>query len=285
MPQNWKWNACLSYFSIWKAWYTHILCQMVKQLMQTGTLKPWSSLFTHIPCKRLHYSSAQWKLHHDNVRLLIVWSVSDLLTSRGVEVIAHAPYSSDLMARDFFIFPTCEKDTRGRRFESPHAALGAAETAFKCFLWNGFQHLFYEWQWRWAKCVALNGLMWIPSRCGYKYWIVSKIQIFFKIFLSLHWTSCVVCKCVYMRACIQGGPKVIALRLQKMGSPGTVFAVSSENIDSTEKLFNMKIFSIKFVIKKVVIIFGARRVLFPKNVHDSPKCFKPVCNNFWPPCI
>ncbi len=37
-------NVWLSQSSIGKAWYTHILCQMVKQSMQIGMSKSWSSL-------------------------------------------------------------------------------------------------------------------------------------------------------------------------------------------------------------------------------------------------
>ncbi len=36
------------------------------------------------------------------------------------------------------------------------------------------------------------------------------------------------------------------------------FAVSSESANFLRKLFNMKIFSINFVIKKVILIFGIR---------------------------
>ncbi len=40
--------------------------------------------------------------------------------------------------------------------------------------------------------------------------------------------------------------------------PEQFFAVSPENTDSPKKLFNMKTFSIKFVIKKITFNFGVR---------------------------
>ncbi len=81
------------------------------------------------------------------------------------------------------------------------------------------------------------------------------------------------------------GQKLLYMDFPKWASPEQLFAVSSENTDFPKKLFNMKIFSIKFLIKKVILIFGVRWLLLLKNAHVSPKCFKPVCNNFWAPCI
>ncbi len=52
--------------------------------------------------------------------------------------------------------------------------------------------------------------------------------------------------------------------------------------DFLKKLLNMKIFSIKFVIKKVILIFGVRWSLLLKNSHVPPKFFWPMCTNFWP---
>ncbi len=53
-----------------------------------------------------------------------VW---DFLTLHGVEVIPHAPYSPDLSPCDMFLFPIGKRDLKGRQFESPQSALGAAE--------------------------------------------------------------------------------------------------------------------------------------------------------------
>ncbi len=64
--------------------------------------------------------------------------------------------------------------------------------------------------------------------------------------------------------------------------PEQLFAVSSENTDFPTKLLNMKIFCMKFVTKKVILIFGVRWLLLLKNAHVSPKCFKPVYNNSCP---
>ncbi len=58
--------------------------------------------------------------------------------------------------------------------------------------------------------------------------------------------------------CIQGGPKVGSLGYPQNGLPSDHFflAVSSKNTDLNN--FHMKIFNIKFVTKKVILIFGLR---------------------------
>ncbi len=50
------------------------------------------------------------------------------------------------------------------------------------------------------------------------------------------------------------GPKVIT----HWAPPEHFFAVSAEKTDLPKKLFNVKIFSIKFVLKKIILNFGAR---------------------------
>ncbi len=52
---------------------------------------------------------------------------------------------------------------------------------------------------------------------------------------------------------MQGAPKFGTFVLP----PDLLFVVSSENTDFPKKLFK-KIFSVKFVIKKVTVIFGVR---------------------------
>ncbi len=59
------------------------------------------------------------------------------------------------------------------------------------------------------------------------------------------------------------------------------FAVSSEKTDFLKKLLNMKIFSIKFVIKKVILIFGTRWPLLLKKMLMSPNFFWPIYTNLW----
>ncbi len=60
--------------------------------------------------------------------------------------------------------------------------------------------------------------------------------------------------------------KLLHLGSPKCAPPEQFFAVSSEKTDFSKEWFHMKIFSIKFVIKKV-LIFGLRWHLLLKNAH------------------
>ncbi len=70
------------------------------------------------------------------------------------------------------------------------------------------------------------------------------------------------------RSLIVGWAKSYFTRAPSNGfSPENFFAVSSENFDFPKKLLNMKIFIIKFVIKKVILISGVRWLLLLKNAY------------------
>ncbi len=65
------------------------------------------------------------------------------------------------------------------------------------------------------------------------------------------------------------GQKLLHIGSLKWAPPEQFFVVSSEKYWFSKK------------IVKFILIFGARWLLL-KNAHVSPKCFKPMCNNFWP---
>ncbi len=61
-------------------------------------------------------------------------------------------------------------------------------------------------------------------------------------------------------------PHCLGLKLLHSGTPKWVspehfFVVASESTDTSKEIFNMKIFSIKFVIKKVILTFGVKGLL------------------------
>ncbi len=70
------------------------------------------------------------------------------------------------------------------------------------------------------------------------------------------------------------GQKLLPLGSHNWVPPEQFFAVSSKNTDFLKKLFNMEIFSIIFVIKRV--IFGVRWPLL-RNAH--------IPQNFFGPCV
>ncbi len=61
------------------------------------------------------------------------------------------------------------------------------------------------------------------------------------------------------------GQKLLLLCFPNWVPPEQFFAVFSEKTDFLKKLLNLKLFSIKFVIKKVILIFGIRLPLVLKK--------------------
>ncbi len=84
---------------------------------------------------------------------------------------------------------------------------------------------------------------------------------------------------------IQGGPKVSSLRQPNWVLPEKIFAVSSENTGFQKKLFNMKIFSIKFVIKKGYVNFWRKMTPFSKKMFMALKIFGQTELTFGLPCM
>ncbi len=74
------------------------------------------------------------------------------------------------------------------------------------------------------------------------------------------------------------GQKLLHLGSSKWFPPKQFFAVSSENTDFSKKLFSMKIFSIKFAIKKGYINFWHKMTFFLKKFLCPPQ-------NFFSPCV
>ncbi len=56
----------------------------------------------HIPYKQPHYYNGQLTLHHDNMYLHTAQCVRNFVTSLGVEMIPHAPYSHKFAPCTFF---------------------------------------------------------------------------------------------------------------------------------------------------------------------------------------
>ena len=92
-------------------------------------------------------------------------------TERIFEILPHPPYSPDMAASDFYLFPNLNTHLRGTQYrsnegiiEAVNEYLGQQEKAF-CFEGEGIRKL----EQRWAKCILLklNGQIFIP-------WLLSK---------------------------------------------------------------------------------------------------------------
>jgi hypothetical protein len=115
------------------------------------------TLAEHIRRKRPELHPSCWRLHHDNARPHVSNVAAQYLAPKNIECVPHPPYNPDLAPCDFFLFPRLKSELQGQRFDSSTAVLKRAEAVLKTMSKNGFQHVFQDWQTRWAKCIQLDG--------------------------------------------------------------------------------------------------------------------------------
>ena len=68
------------------------------------------------------------------------------------------PYSPDLAPCDFFLFPRLKKILTGHRFEATEDIKRNSTKAVLEIPKEEFAKCFQQWQKRWAKCVAAEGI-------------------------------------------------------------------------------------------------------------------------------
>ena len=82
--------------------------------------------------------------------------VKSFLASEKVKVLNHSPYSPDLSACDFFLFPRLKKMLSGNKYTS-RSSLGSA--IYKCLqqIPKDYLSAFLDWVKRLQKCVSVKG--------------------------------------------------------------------------------------------------------------------------------
>ena len=97
-----------------------------------------------------------WLLHHDNApahaALLTRW----FLTDNNMTLVPHPPYSPDLAACNFFLFPKLKMRLKGRRFQTEEIP-AELQAVLNTLRENDFQECFKNWQRRWDHCQASEG--------------------------------------------------------------------------------------------------------------------------------
>lgn len=89
-----------------------------------------------------------WILHHDNAPCHRAFSVAQFLTS---------PYSPDMSACDFFLFPRVKQVVKGTHFESVTDIQSSVTRVLRDLPIEAFQKCYEGWKKRWNQCVAARG--------------------------------------------------------------------------------------------------------------------------------
>lgn len=123
-------------------WYTeNCLLQVIESLK---SLRPNSRMDT-------------WFFHHDNAPAHRAKVSTDYLTSTGLKLLEHPPYSPDLAPCDFALFPHVKMKLKGRRFSSDEDLLRAWDNECALLPSETWQTWFNDWFRRMEKCISCDG--------------------------------------------------------------------------------------------------------------------------------
>lgn len=115
------------------------------------------TFLVHLGRKRPEKISRGWLLHQDNARPHVSKATSEFMATKGIETIAHAPYSPDLAPCDFWLFPTLKNKIAGTRFQSDTEVKTAVQGVLQLLSADGLQFVFEKWMARLDKCQNVAG--------------------------------------------------------------------------------------------------------------------------------
>lgn len=98
-----------------------------------------------------------WYLHHDNAPAHRAKACTEYLTTTGLKLLEHPPYSPDLAPCDFALFPHVKMKLKGRRFSSDEDLLRAWDNECALLPSETWQNWFKDWFRRMERCIECRG--------------------------------------------------------------------------------------------------------------------------------
>jgi histone-lysine N-methyltransferase SETMAR len=83
--------------------------------------------------------------------------VSQFLAGKGISALAHPPYSPDLAATDFWLFPKLKSGLKGKRFSDVEDIKSSVIKILAGTPVYDFKKSFEQWPKPWGNCKALEG--------------------------------------------------------------------------------------------------------------------------------
>jgi len=96
-------------------------------------------------------------LHHDNALAHASLLIRIYLAKYQTSVVPHPPYSSDVAAGYFFLFPKLKTTLKGRRFQTIEEIYENAIRELRAITESAFQEAFQQWKKLWERCLASRG--------------------------------------------------------------------------------------------------------------------------------
>ena len=95
--------------------------------------------------------------HHDNAPAYTSTIATDKLFDLRYEILPHPPYSPDLNASDYFLFPNIKTWLGGKIFPSNEEIIAATKEYFEGFDKNYILESIKKLEYRYNKCMQLKG--------------------------------------------------------------------------------------------------------------------------------
>ena len=91
------------------------------------------------------------------LQLIMPWGILEFLAKNNIAVLEQPPYSPDLAACDFFLFPKLKEVIKGTRFQDLEAMKTAVMGELRAIPEEFFQECMEAWQRRLEKCIRAQG--------------------------------------------------------------------------------------------------------------------------------
>ena len=96
-------------------------------------------------------------LHHDHKPAHASLLIHSYLEKHQISVVPHSPYSPDLAAKEFFLFPKLKTTLKGRRFQTIEDIQENAIRELRAITEIAFQEAFQQRKKLWELCIANRG--------------------------------------------------------------------------------------------------------------------------------
>lgn len=120
--------------------------------MKESLRRKWPNLWA-----RDNQGKKSFLLHQDNASPHTADLTMELLTSSGIDLLEHPPYSPDLAPCDFFLFPRLKRDLRGVRFRNIQEMQAGVNRVLCNVTKQEFAAAVDSLAERWMKCVKAQG--------------------------------------------------------------------------------------------------------------------------------
>ena len=103
------------------------------------------------------WRTGDWFFHHDNTPAHSALRTREFVAKHSITVLPHPPYSPNLVACDFFLFPMLKRPLKRRKFETNAEIKANATKELKGIRKEAYLDCFHKWKHRWDKCVRWEG--------------------------------------------------------------------------------------------------------------------------------